>query len=87
MRPLSLRTKLVCTLAVIVSIAACPLIYFGYVDTLERTVSAAKDKFEKNNQILEEQLSLSYLDGQTLVTEKAAIEKGDIIKAFPSDRI
>lgn len=80
MRPLSLRTKLVCTLAVIVSIAACPLIYFGYVDTLERTVSAAKDKFEKNNQILEEQLSLSYLDGQTLVTEKAAIEKGDIIK-------
>ena len=84
MRPLSLRTKLVCTLAVIVSIAACPLIYFGYVDTLERTVSAAKDKFEKNNQILEEQLSLSYLDGQTLVTEKAAIEKGDIIKQLDS---
>lgn len=79
MRPLSLRTKLVCTLATIVSIAACPLIYFGYTDTLERSITAAQDKFEKNNQILEEDLGLSYLNGQTLITEKIAIEKEDII--------
>ena len=80
MRPLSLRTKLVFTLAAIVTIVSCPLVYFAYSDTVARSVAAAEDKFEKITQILEEDIGLSYLNGQTLVNEKVAIEKDDIIE-------
>lgn len=79
MRPLSLRTKLVCTLAAIVTVVSCPLVYFAYSDTVARSVAAAEDKFEKISQILEEDIGLSYLNGQTLVNEKVGIEKSDII--------
>lgn len=48
MRPLSLRTKLVCTLAAIVTVVSCPLVYFAYSDTVARSVAAAEDKFERD---------------------------------------
>lgn len=79
MKVLSLRAKLVCALALLVCVAACPMVYFGYVDTLERSIEAAEGRFARIRQLLEEDLGLAYLNEQMLVTEKVAIEKDDII--------
>ena len=79
-RTFSLRTKLLGAIAVIVSAASCPLIYIGYSDTYDRSVAAAEEKFGNLTRIVEEDLHLSYLNTQTVVTEKVAIEKDDIIQ-------
>lgn len=46
MKALTLRTKLVCTLALIVCIVAFPIAYFAYSDTLARSLEAAEGRFD-----------------------------------------
>lgn len=77
-RTFSLRAKLICAIALIVSLVSFPLIYLGYRDAYQHSIDAATDKFSNITRILSDAAELSYLNAQTLVTEKVAIEKDDI---------
>ena len=75
---LSLRVKLVLIIGVIVSFSTMPLIWLGYKDTYERSVATAEDQFQRISRIVDEGIQLSYLNVQTFVIDKTAIEKDDI---------
>ena len=75
---LSLRVKLVLIIALIVSCTTAPLIYLGYRDSFDRSVTAAEDQFRRISRIVDEGIQLSYLNTQTFVIDKALIEKDDI---------
>lgn len=82
MRDYSLRTKLVGAIGFIICAASAPFVYFAYHDALESSTEAFEERFGKITQILNEDLSLSYLNGQTLLTEKIAIEKDEIVRSL-----
>lgn len=70
----SLRIKLVVSIGVIITLASVPLIWLGYRDVYDHSIRAATDRFGSLTRMLEEDLRISYLNGQTLVTCRAAIE-------------
>ncbi len=72
---LPLRAKLVAVISAIGVLASCPLVYWNYQDAYERAVESAQDDFETTARLIDEALQLSYLDAQTIVTEKADLEK------------
>lgn len=74
----SLRIKLVIAVGTIVTLASVPLIWLGYRDVYDHSIQAATDRFGSLTRMLEEDLRISYLNGQMLVTGKAAIEMDDI---------
>lgn len=76
---LSLRAKLLGALALVVTAASLPLIRIGYVDTYGHALEAAKGRFDDVTRIVADEVERSYLNRQTLVVEKATIEKDDII--------
>lgn len=76
---LSLRAKLLGALALVVTAASLPLIRIGYVDTYGHALDAAKGRFDDVTRIVADEVERSYLNRQTLVVEKATIEKDDII--------
>lgn len=77
---LSLRVKLLGVFAVIITLASCPVIWFGYEDTYERTVASVEERFSMLSRIVDECLQLSYLSSQTLLAEKVGIEKDKVSK-------
>lgn len=74
----TLRAKLICAIAVVVSLVSFPLMYLGYRDAYDHAIDAAVEKFGNITHILSEAAELSYLNTQTIVTEKVVIEKDDI---------
>lgn len=72
---LPLRAKLVAVITVIGVLASCPLLYWNYQDAYERAMESTENDFETTARLIDEALQLSYLDAQTLVTEKAELEK------------
>ena len=72
---LSLRAKLLGALALVVTAASLPLIRIGYVDTYGHALEAAKGRFDDVTRIVADEVERSYLNRQTLVVEKATIEK------------
>lgn len=78
-RTLSLRVKLIAALAVVVAAASAPLIYVAYEDTYDHALAAARTKFENAADTVSSDLERNYLNTQTLVVEKSAIEKDDVI--------
>ena len=79
---LSLRTKLTIIIALIVSVASFPLIYFGYRDTFELSLNEAERQFQQLSGIVDEGLQLSYLNVQSFVIDKSGIDKSDIVSEF-----
>lgn len=75
----SLRAKLVGAAALVVAASSSPLIYLGYVDAYDHAVDAAAVRFDNVTRIVADEIERSYLNIQTLVVEKAAIERDDII--------
>ncbi|MBP3439290.1 MAG: SpoIIE family protein phosphatase [Sutterella sp.] len=76
---LSLRTKLTIIIALVVTAASFPLIYLGYRDTFEQSLHEAERQFLQITGIIDEGLQLSYLNMQSFVIDKSAIEKDDIL--------
>ena len=74
----TLRAKLICAIAVVVSLVSFPLMYLGYRDAYDHAIDAAVEKFGNITHTLSEAAELSYLNTQTIVTEKVVIEKDDI---------
>lgn len=76
----SLRVKLLVVSGVIVLLAGFPLVWFGYEDTYERTVTSVEDRFGMMSRIVDECLQLSYLSSQTLLAEKVGLEKEKVVR-------
>ena len=74
----SLRVKLVIAIGAIVSTASFPLIWMGYRDVYDHSIEAARKRFVSLSRMLEEDLRLSVLSEQSLVTQKISIEMDDI---------
>lgn len=74
----SLRVKLVIAIGAIVSMASFPLIWMGYRDVYDHSIEAARKRFVSLSRMLEEDLRLSVLSEQSLVTQKISIEMDDI---------
>ena len=74
----TLRTKLVCATAAVVSLAGLPLVYLGYSDAYRNGVASAEAEFSHITRMIGGSAALSYLDTQVLVLDKTAIEKDDI---------
>ena len=66
----SLRVKLVIAIGAIVSMASFPLIWMGYRDVYDHSIEAARERFVSLSRMLEEDLRLSVLSEQSLVTQK-----------------
>ena len=82
LRQLSLRTKLVCALAVVMTLSSCPLVYLGYAETYRQTLESFEQKFANTARILDKDLELTYLNSQNLVVEKSGIEKEDMVEVL-----
>ena len=59
-----------------------PMIYLGYQDTYDSTLEAQTQKFRNISRIIDESLQTTHLNSQTLIVEKVAIEKGDMIEGI-----
>ena len=55
----TLRAKLICAIAVVVSLVSFPLMYLGYRDAYDHAIDAAVDKFGNITHILSEAAELS----------------------------
>ena len=79
---LSLRLKLVLIMAGALMLVGLPMIYLGYQDTYDSTLEAQTQKFRNISRIIDESLQTTHLNSQTLIVEKVAIEKGDMIEGI-----
>ncbi len=70
----SLRVKLIAVMALVVSLASFPLIYLSYQDSYDRAIESAREDFDTTVRLIEEGVKLSYLNSQTLITEKVKLE-------------
>ena len=70
----SLRVKLIAVMALVVSLASFPLIYLSYQDSYDRAIESAREDFDTTVRLVEEGVKLSYLNSQTMVTEKVKLE-------------
>lgn len=82
LRQFSLRTKLVCALAVVMTLSSCPLVYIGYAQTYRQTLESVEQKFANAARVLDKDLELTYLNSQNLVVEKSEIEKEDMVEVL-----
>lgn len=79
---LSLRLKLVLVTAGALLLVSLPMIYLGYYDTYDSTLESQVQKFRNVSRIIDENLQTTHLNSQTLIVEKAAIEKDDMVKGI-----
>ena len=79
---LSLRLKLILVMAGALMLVGLPMIYWGYHDTYDSTLEAHTQKFRNIGRIIDESLQTTYLNSQTLIVEKVAIEKSDMIEGI-----
>ena len=75
---LSLRLKLVLVTAGALMLVGLPMIYMGYHDTYDSSLEAQTQRFRNISRIIDESLQTNYLNAQTLIVEKIAIERSDM---------
>ena len=59
-----------------------PMIYLGYHDTYDTTLEVQTEKFRNISRIIDESLQTTHLNSQTLIVEKVAIEKSDMVRGI-----